>query len=127
MRTVATNDHYVIGVDEAKNRLFFVMKGDWTATEAVSNWLEDVKKALQHMRPGFTELIDWTEVSAIVLTDYIAGAQQLAINAGLRKAARVYSGEKFLKLQMDSLSRKTSFPVESFFSKEDAEAWLDKS
>jgi len=126
MRTVAKTDHYVIGVDETKNRLFFEMKGDWTDTQAVPNWLDDVKKALQSMRPGFTELIDWTDVSAIVLTDYIAGAQQLAIDAGLRKAARVYSGEKFLKLQMDSLSRKTSFPVETFFSKEEAEVWLDK-
>jgi hypothetical protein len=126
MRTVASTDHYVIGVDEAKNRLFFLMKGDWTETKAVPDWLEDVKQALKFMSPGFTELIDWTEVSAIVLTDYIAGAQQLAINAGLRKAARVYAGEKFLKLQMDSLSKKTNFPVESFFSREEAEVWLDK-
>lgn len=126
MRTVASCDHYVIQVDEVKNRIIFLMKGAWTDANAVPDWLEDMSKALKHVKPGFTELIDWTDVSAIILTDYIAAAQQLAINAGLRKAARVYSGEKFLKIQMDTLSKKTSFPVESFFTREQAEAWLDK-
>lgn len=126
MKTVATTDHYVIEVDEKKNRILFTMKGSWTSTKAVPNWLEDVKKALQLVRPGFTELVDWTAVGAIALTDYIAAAQDLAMKAGLRKAARVYTSERFLKIQMDNLTEKTKFPVQSFFSHEDANAWLDK-
>lgn len=127
MKAVASCDHYVIEVDEIKNRIIFAMKGAWTDANAVPDWLEDMRKALKYVKRGFTELIDWTDVSAIVLTDYIAAAQQLAIDAGLRKAARVYSGEKFLKIQMDTLSKKTSFPVESFFTREEAETWLDQS
>ena len=126
MITVASNDHYVIEIDETKNRLFFVMKGSWTDPKAVPHWLEDVGRALEHLSPGFTELIDWTDIGAIVLTDYISGAQELAIKAGVRKAARVYSAEHFLKVQMDTISRETGFPVESFLDKSEAEAWLDR-
>jgi hypothetical protein len=126
MRTIASNDHYVIQVDESRNRLFFVMKGSWIDTKVVPNWEEDVKKALTFLSPGFTELIDWTDVGSILLTDYIATAQELAMKAGVRKAARVYSAERFLKVQMDGLSQKTGFPVKSFLDKKEAEAWLDE-
>lgn len=126
MRTIASNEHYVIQVDESRNRLYFVMKGSWIDTKAVPNWQEDVKTALTFLSPGFTELIDWTDVGSILLTDYIATAQELAMKAGVRKAARVYSAERFLKVQMDSLSQKTGFPVKSFLDKEEAEAWLDE-
>jgi hypothetical protein len=127
MKTVASTDHYVIEVDESKNRLHFRMKGSWTDAAKVPAWLGDVSKALTHLSPGFTELIDWTEVGAITLTDYIAGAQDLAMKAGLRKAARLYTEERFLKTQMDVLSQKTGFPVKSFFDRAEAEAWLDSA
>ena len=126
MRTVASNDHYVIEVDESKNRVYFIMKGRWVDTKAVPRWIEDVREAFRYVKPGFTELIDWTQVGSILLTDYIAGAQKLAMEAGLRKAARVYSTETFLKIQMDSLSEKTRFPVRSFSDKSQAEEWLDE-
>jgi hypothetical protein len=35
-------------------------------------------------------------------------------------------GELRLKLQMDSLTEKTGFPVKSFFDLKEAETWLDK-
>ncbi len=125
MKTIAATDHYVIEVDEAKNRLFFTMKGAWTDAKKVPNWVDDISKALSHLSPGFTELIDWTDVGAITLTDYIARAQDLAMKAGVRKAARVYREKHFLKAQMDTLSQKTRFPVETFFDMAEAEKWLD--
>jgi hypothetical protein len=76
--------------------------------------------------PGFTELIDWTHAGGIWLTDHIAEAQKLAMKSGLRKAARLFSRESFAKLQMDKLSEKTGFPVQSFFDQKAAEAWLDE-
>jgi hypothetical protein len=126
MRTVASNNHYVIAVDEAKNRVYFTMKGRWVDTQEVPRWIDDCREAFRYVRPGFTELIDWTEVSSILLTDYIAGAQKLAMEGGLRRAARVYSSESFLKVQMDSLSEKTQFPVRSFSDQAEAEKWLDE-
>lgn len=48
------------------------------------------------------------------------------MQAGMRKAARLFERETFLKLQMDQVSGKTGFPVQSFFDRAEAEAWLDE-
>jgi hypothetical protein len=125
MITVASNDEYSITVDQDKNRIFFTMRGSWTDAKEVSDWLKDLESAIKLCKRGFTELIDWRELSGILLTDYIGKAQKMAIDAGLLKAARVYDRETFLKLQMDTLTERTGFPVKSFFNMKDAEAWLD--
>lgn len=126
MRTVASNEAYAIEVDEIKNRISFTMRGSWTDTKQVSGWLDDLAAAIKLCRPGFTELIDWRQSTAILLTDKIAEAQKMAMQAGLRRAARVYDRDTFLKLQMDSLTEKTGFPVKSFFDLKEAEAWLEE-
>ena len=126
MKTIASNNFYTVAVDEAKNRIHFTMRGSWTSEKDVSDWPDHVAEAVKLCSPGFTELIDWTGSPGILLTDYIAQAQDIAVKAGLRKAARVYDRETFLKHQMDSLTEKTGFPVRSFFKKEEAIAWLDE-
>ena len=126
MKTVASNEAYAIAVDEVKSRIYFTMRGSWTDTKRVSGWLDDLAAAIKLCRPGFTELIDWRQSTAILLTDYIGKAQKMAMDAGLHKAARVYDRETFLKRQMDTLTEQTSFPVKSFFDLEEAEAWLDE-
>ena len=125
MITVASNDHYTITVDPDKNRIFITMLGSWTDVKQVSGWLKDLESAVKLCKRGFTELIDWGQVSGIFLTDYIAKAQNIAMDAGLHKAARVYEKETFLKLQMDTLTERTKFPVKSCFDMKEAEAWLD--
>jgi hypothetical protein len=126
MRTVISNDYYTIAVDEDKNRIYFTMRGSWIDDKEVSSWLNDLAVAIKLCHRGFTELIDWRQSSAILLTDHIAEAQKMAMAAGLHKAARVYDRETFLKYQMDTLSHQTGFPVKSFFDLKEAEAWLDK-
>ena len=126
MKEIASTDFYTIGVDPAKNRIYFTMRGSWTSEKEVPDWLEHVAAAVELCSPGFTELIDWTGSSAILLSDYIAGAQEIAMKAGLRKAARVYDRESFVKRQMNSLTEKTGFPVKSFADREEAEVWLDE-
>jgi hypothetical protein len=126
MKTIASNEWYVIEVDQIKNRIHFTMRGSWTDTKGVSGWLDDLGAAIKLCRPGFTELIDWRQSTAILLTDKIAEAQQMAMRAGLRRAARVYDRDTFLKHQMDRLTEKTGFPVKSFFDVEEAERWLDE-
>ncbi len=126
MKTIASNEWYVIEVDQIKNRIHFIMRGSWTDTKGVSGWLDDLGAAIKLCRPGFTELIDWRQSTAILLTDKIAEAQQMAMRAGLRRAARVYDRDTFLKHQMDRLTEKTGFPVRSFFDLKEAERWLDE-
>lgn len=127
MKTIASNEFYAIEVDQAKNRIHFTMRGSWTDTKKVSGWVGDLGEAIKLCRPGFTELIDWRQSSAILLTDKIAEAQRMAMKAGLRRAARVYDRDTFLKIQMDRLTQETGFPVKSFFDLKEAEAWLDEA
>jgi hypothetical protein len=125
MKTVASTDFYTIEVDQAKNRVYFFLKGSWVDAQKLSAWESDVSAALRLCTRGFTELIDWTAVQSILLTDTIEKAQRLAMESGIRKAARLFPRETFSKMQMDTLTKKTSFPVKTFSDKKEAEAWLD--
>ncbi len=127
MQTVASTDFYEIAVDTKENRFYVTIKGSmWTDPKKVPNWLDDVAAGLKLLSPGFTELIDWTQMVGTTLTDFFVESQKLTIKAGLRKAARLYSRESFAKLQMDTISAQTGFPVKSFFDRKAAEAWLDE-
>jgi hypothetical protein len=126
MKVLATTDAYTIAVDPAKNRIHFTMRGTWTKRDDFRNWLNDVKAAVDACSPGFTELIDWRESTGILMTNEIEEAQKMAVKGGLRKAARLYDRQTFLKTQMDQLTEKTGFPVKSFFDQAEAEDWLDQ-
>jgi len=127
MQSIASTDFYSIAVDRQKNRLYITIKGaTWIDPNKVRNWLDDLAAGLKLLSPGFTELIDWTQMSGILLTDYIDEAQKLTMKAGLHKAARLHSRKSFAKLQLDNISEKTGFPVQSFFDQKAAEAWLDE-
>jgi len=126
MKTVASHDSYSIAVDEGKNRMYLTMRGSWTNVKQVPHWLDDLSAAIKLCRRGYTQLIDWRQSPAILLTDHIADAHKLSMEAGLRKAARLYDRESFLKHQMDRLTEKTGYPVKSFFDQAEAEAWLNE-
>ena len=127
MKTVARTDFYAIEVDQSLNRVYFNLKGSWMDARDLAAWEEDVAAAFRLCSPGFTELIDWINVQGILLTDCIEKAQKLALSAGIRKAARVFSKETFAKMQMDSLTKKTSFPVKTFYDRNEAEVWLNSA
>lgn len=126
MKAIANNEFYILTVDERKNRIHLTMQGEWINFSQVSGWLDHNSEAVKLCAPGFTTLIDWTSVKATGLPDFIADAQEVMMKAGLRKAARVYDRETFLKFQLDRLTEKTKFPVRSFFDRSEAEAWLDE-
>lgn len=126
MKSVASNEYYRVEVDDLKNRIYFTILGTWDDPKKIPNWADDVAEAVKCCSAGFTELIDWSGMTAILLTDYIRQAQEIAMKAGLRKAARVYDKERFVKMQMDRLTTQTGFPAKSFFDRAAAEAWLDQ-
>jgi hypothetical protein len=127
MQSISSTDFYTIAVDTQKNRLYITIKGGmWTDPQKLRNWLGDLAAGLKLLSPRFTELIDWTQMIGTSLTDFFIDSQKLTIKAGLRKAARLYSRESFAKVQMDNISAKTGFPVQSFFDRKAAEAWLDE-
>jgi hypothetical protein len=126
VNTVANTEFYTIEVDTTKNRVYFTLKGSWMDAQKLAAWESDVAAAFRLCSRGFTELIDWSDVQGIFLTDSIEKAQRLAMEAGISKAARVFPRETFAKMQMDTLTKKTSFPVKTFYDKSEAEAWLAK-
>lgn len=127
MKAVASHEFYAVAVDEVKNRIHLINRGSWTNAKQVSGWLDDLFAATKLCKPSFTMLIDWTQSTGILLTDRVGEAQELLMRAGLRKAARLFERDTFLKFQMDRVSEKTGFPVESFFDRDEAEAWLDEA
>ena len=127
MKIVASREFYSVAVDGSKNRIHLANRGSWTNAKQIDGWLDDLSAATKLCTPGFTALIDWTQSTGILLTDRVAEAQKLLVKAGMRKAARLFERETFLKYQMDQVSQQTGFPVESFFDRREAEAWLDKA
>lgn len=127
MKTLASASAYLVAVDEVKNRIVLTNRGSWTDETQVIRWLDDIGAAIELCRPGFTVLIDWTQSTAILLTDRVAEAQDLLMKGGMRRAARLYDRETFLKHQMDRVSAKTGFPVQTFYSLKEAEAWLEET
>ena len=65
-------------------------------------------------------------MESMLLTDFIQKAQKDAIEAGTRKAARVYEGSTFIEVQAEGIHKKTGMNAKAFQSVAEAEAWLDE-
>ena len=122
---IASNDFYEVSVDPEKNRMYLRMICSWRTEDQVKDWLIDQAEALKHCSPGLTVLIDSREFQSFILTDFVEKGQRMAMEAGLRKAARVI-GETFAKVQLEATSSKTGLPVRVFTNLTEAEAWLDE-
>ena len=126
MKTIADNDFYRIEVSEAKNRMYLTYRGSWMREKDVAAFGEDHKRAFTCLQKGFTVLVDVRPMEAMLLTDYVEKVQRQAIAAGIKKAARVYDTESFIKLQSDRINVKTGIASRAFYDMESAEAWLDE-
>ena len=125
MIRVADEEYYRLEVDPKKNRIYFLIRGDWTDPKKLSNWIPDIEKTIGYCTRGFTELIDWTSMRAITLTDQISAHHVVAMKAGIKKAARVFEREHFVAVQLNRVATQTGFPIKVFFDRAEAESWLD--
>ncbi|MCA1960931.1 MAG: hypothetical protein LDL33_09045 [Desulfomonile sp.] len=126
MKEIASTDFYSIHVDKAKNRLFVTYRGTWTKPTQVPDFLRDHAEAINQLTPGYTALIDFRAMDAILLTDFIEKAQLDAVQSGIRKAARIYDRPTFIQIQTDHIRKKTGLNARAFESVAEAEAWLDE-
>lgn len=126
MKPIASNDYYSLEVDPAKNRLYLAYKGSWIKAQEVGAFVEDHQKALDCLTAGFTTLVDVRPMEAMLLTDFVEAVQKQAVDKGIRKAARVYTKEGFIKTQADRINVRTGIRSRAFFRVDEAEAWLDE-
>ncbi|MCA1960929.1 MAG: hypothetical protein LDL33_09035 [Desulfomonile sp.] len=126
MREIASTDFYSIHVDMAKNRLFITYKGAWMKPAQVPNFVKDHADAIKLLSPGFTALVDVRQMEAMLLSDFIRQAQSDAIQAGIKKAARIYDKPTFIQIQAEHIHKKTGLNSKAFDDVAAAEAWLDE-
>jgi hypothetical protein len=125
MKEIASTEFYSILIDTGKNRMFLTYKGSWMKHEDVSGFANDCALATEGLTPGFTVLSDVRPMEAMLITDVIEKVQKDSIQAGIRKAARVYDRPTFIKRQAEQIHQKTGLKSKAFDSVADAEAWLD--
>lgn len=126
MQTIASTDFYRIDVDEAKNRMYITYKGSWLKSTDAAEFADRHKEALARLKPGFTVFVDVRPMESMLLTDRVEQVQRDAVAAGIRKAARVYDKESFIKVQADRINLRTGISSMAFYDPAAAEAWLDE-
>ncbi|MDO1451479.1 hypothetical protein Q0590_34715 [Rhodocytophaga aerolata] len=125
-RVTATNQHYQLSIDQAKNRAYITIIGFWRSPQEVATYVQDLDKALTQLRAKFTLLTDLRsmkthpkEVQQLHLE-----AQQLLLSKGLLQTAEVYESS-FIQFQTSTLSKESKMPLKQFTSIEMAEEYLD--
>jgi hypothetical protein len=125
-RVTATNQHYELAIDQAKNRAYITIIGFWRSPQAVATYVPDLEKALTQLRARFTLLTDLRsmkthpkEVQQLHLQ-----AQQLLLSKGLLQTAEVYESS-FIQFQTGNLSKQSKMPLKQFTSIQQAEQYLD--
>lgn len=129
MTEIAATPFYSIKADTTKNRIYYTIIGTWKSPSDVPNYLEDIKKAIRQIKPGFTILTDLTHAKTAMpeMKKLHEQAQSILISAGLSNVAEVFPEKDYiLKMQVDKISETTKMKKQAFGSRKDAEQWLDK-
>ena len=124
--TIAQTPQYELSVSKAKNRAYLRIIGFWRNPEQVPTYLEDWKKAIAALQPGFTLLTDAREmkIHPAAVRKVHEEAQQLVMNGGLSKVAELQL-DKIAEMQLDGVAKDTKFPKRNFNDPKEAERWLD--
>ncbi|PTB95798.1 hypothetical protein C9994_10120 [Marivirga lumbricoides] len=127
MITIAENKEYTIRLDLVSNRTFLTIVGFWRTPDDVPSYLEDCKKAVGILKPGFTLLTDVTQMSIHPgeVRDIHLEAQQIITNAGVKKVAELQK-VKAAELQLNGVAQESGMPKKNFNSREEAITWLNQ-
>lgn len=129
-KTIALNDRYVLQVDPSKNRVYFTIVGHWKSPADVPNYLEDWRRAIRELSPGFTilsHLVMAKSPPPDVLELHVE-AQKLIVESRLSRVAEVVeSNADSTKAAVDRISRESGMCKAVFDYWTEAEDWLDKA
>jgi len=128
MRTaIAKTPYYSIEIDTEKNRAYLAFIGYCKTKDEMSTYLEDVTKAAQRLKKGFTLLTNATEfktpppeVSALH-----EKSQKIWVEKGLSKTAEILPESAITQLTLDRFAKTTGMKKKAFSQEKEAEDWLN--
>jgi hypothetical protein len=127
-KIISTNPHYDLSVSSTQNRAFLTIKGFWRNPEQVPEYIEDWKKAIGELKPGFTLVTDARQmvIHPASVRPLHEQAQKLIINAGVARVAEIQK-DKIAEMQLNGVSKDTQMPKKNFNDIAEAEKWLDEA
>jgi hypothetical protein len=127
---MGSGSNYRISIDKTKNRLYILVLGEAMTSSGVQGLVPAVKAGCAALKPGFTAVADFLEMTLLGLPDVVRDVQETIMAAGLRKLASVWHKETFAKMVVDQSAQKAAGGSLAekrrvFHSRDEAEAWLD--
>lgn len=127
--TIAKTNYYTFEVDPDINRLFLTLVGFWENAGVAPNFLTDADPALDKLRPGFTNLVDVTQLKNPPkdVRDLFESIQKKFMSRGMAKNAEVISSA-FVEVNLDEVASQSgmSTVLRQFKSMAEALAWLNE-
>lgn len=126
MPFVAYRREYHIRVDKHQNQMIYERQEELTLAEALPHFLEDFKRALLHLRPGFTVLFDLRRSLGpnLRLIPLFRTSQLLMVRAGIGMVAEVHPAGPSMQQLSYMLRTETGLPVRVFTDVAEAKAFL---
>lgn len=127
---MGSGENYRITIDATKNRLYILVVGEAMTPKGVQGLVPAVKAGCKALKPGFTAVADFLEMTLLGLPDVVRDVQEALVAAGLGKLASIWHKETFAKMVVDDLAQKAARGALSerrrvFHTRPEAEAWLD--
>jgi transposase-like protein len=126
---IAKNECYELFYSKVRNRIYLRIFGFWKNKECVPDFLKDWDKALLHVNPSFTVLVDMrTMITHPQSMKSLHAEAQLKVKAaGVLQVANVMPFDKIASLQIGTIAEISKLPTTNFNTIQEAELWLDAS
>ena len=128
MRTVvAKTEFYTIETDVSKNRAYLTFTGFCKKADEISCYLEDVTKAAQQLKAGFTLVTNATDFKTppAEVAALHEESQKIWIKKGLSRTAEILPESAMTQMTLNRFSKSTGMKKKEFSQRLAAEAWLD--
>jgi hypothetical protein len=119
-------NYYEVKADTEKNRYYMTILGSWEGPEAVPDYLDQTKKALGKLKPGFdvlNQILD-TKPPKLSLTKLHNEVQKTLIKAGVSRVACVVP-KLLSRVSLNVINKFVGMNLKTFSKKEDAIKWLE--
>ena len=106
MKIIYSNDFYEIGVDSARNLLYFTGKGKWVRRSDVERAPDHLREASRYLTPGCKVLSNVQGVEVTLLPDVVMSIQKVVADLRPDKVAAVWSQQVLAAMQLDRTAEK---------------------
>jgi hypothetical protein len=130
LRQTASNEFYQIAVDVRNNRLHIAAAGHWQNSAKVRDLPYHVAEAVEHLRPGFTALVDLRRARLLSARGPAAETQRILAQSTLGKLATVFDRHILTEIQIGLMAKGAGedylMKRRVFHDLEQAIEWLDR-